>query len=215
MPAPTVAVARAAAVLGEQPGSAALAALAETNEREAAEAIRALARAEILRAEEPLGFVHPLVRDAVYHELPAPARALEHARAARLLAGLGASPERVAAQLLLAPPPGDPWVVGQLRDAADVAMRRGAPDAALTLLERAQAEPPPPEQRASLTLELGGSAAYLRGPAGVEPLRRAYAALTDPIERGEAAIRLSHLLLFVSSPQEGVALAQRAAQELG
>ncbi|MEA2171657.1 MAG: hypothetical protein QOF76_4957, partial [Solirubrobacteraceae bacterium] len=127
---------------------------------------------------------------------------------------LGASPESVAAQLLLAPPHADPWVVDRLREAAAVAQRRGAPDAALALLERAQAEPPPPEQQAALALQLGASAAFVRGPAGVEPLRRAYEELTDPEERGRAAVRLSHLLLFVSSPQEGVALAQRAADEL-
>ena len=43
----------------------------------------------------------------------------------------------------------------------------------------------------------------------MEPLRRAYAELTDPAERAQAAIRLSHLLLFVRSPQEGVELAER------
>jgi len=210
----TVAVARAAAILGEQPGLPALAGVAGTKEAAAAAAVARLVRAEILRAEEPLGFVHPLVRDAVYAELPAAARGLEHARAARVLSELGASPERVAAQLLLAPPRADPWVVTQLRDAADVAMRRGAPDAALRLLERAQAEPPSPDQRAALALELGGSAAYIRGPAGVEPLERAYAGLTDPLARARAAIRLSHLLLFVRSPEEGVAVARRAMSEL-
>ena len=91
-------------------------------------------RAEILRADEPLGFVHPLVRDAVYGELPAARRGLEHARAARLLATLGASPERVAAQLMLAPPRGDAWVVERLREAAAIAIERGAPDAALAHL---------------------------------------------------------------------------------
>jgi hypothetical protein len=93
-------------------------------------------------------------------------------------------------------------------------LRRGAPDAAMRLLARAQAEPPPADQQAALAFELGGSAAYLRGPAGVEPLHRAYAELTDPAERARAAIRLSHLLLFVRSPQEGVALAAQAAEEL-
>ena len=210
----TVGVARAAAILGEQPGLPALAEVAGVDEAEAAAAVARLARAEILRAEEPLGFVHPLVRDAVYSELPAAARGLEHGRAARVLSKLSASPERVAAQLLLAPPRADPWVVTQLRDAADVAMRRGAPDAALRLLERAQIEPPGPDQRAALALELGGSAAYIRGPAGVEPLERAYAGLTDPVARARAAIRLSHLLLFVRSPEEGVAVAQRAMSEL-
>jgi DNA-binding SARP family transcriptional activator len=210
----TIAVARAVAVLGEQPGLPAIARLAEVDEATAAQALQALARSEILRADEPLGFVHPLIRDAVYGQLPAAARALEHERAARLLAELSTSPERVAAQLLLAPPRGDAWVVSRLREAATVAMRRGAPDVAMRLLERAQSEPPPPEQRAALAFELGGSAAYLRGPAGVEPLRRAYEELSDPGERARAAIRLSHLLLFVRSPQEGVALAARAADEL-
>ncbi|MGZ4195062.1 MAG: ATP-binding protein [Solirubrobacteraceae bacterium] len=209
-----VAAARAVAVLGEQPGLPAIAALAGVDEATAAGAVQALARAEILRADEPLGFVHPLIRDAVYNELSAPVRALEHERAARLLADLGTAPERVAAQLLLAPHRGDAWVVSRLREAADVAMRRGAPDVAMRLLERAQEEPPPDDQRAALAFELGGSAAYLRGPAGVEPLQRAYAELTDPGERAHAAIRLSHLLLFVRSPQEGVALAENAADEL-
>lgn len=214
LPDTAAAVARAVAVLGEQPGLAAIAGLAGVDEPTAADAVQALTRAEILRPDEPLGFIHPLIRDAVYAELSAPVRALEHERAARLLAEFGAAPERVAAQLLLAPPRGDAWVVGRLREAADVALRRGAPDGAMRLLERAQAEPPPPDQQAALAFELGGSAAYLRGPAGIEPLRRAYAELTDPAERARAAIRLSHLLLFVRSPQEGVALATEAAAEL-
>ncbi len=214
LPSSAARVARAVAVLGEQPGLPAIAGLAGVDEPSAADAVQALARAEILRPDEPLGFVHPLVRDAVYGELSAPVRALEHERAARLLADLGAAPERVAAQLLLAPPRGDAWAVSRLRDAAHVALRRGAPDAAMRLLERAQAEPPPPDQQAALAFELGGSAAYVRGPAGVEPLRRAYAELTDPAERAQAAIRLSHLLLFVRSPREGVELATEAGGEL-
>src|SRR6201999_2409845 len=53
-----------------------------------------------------------------------------------------------------------------------------------------------------------------RGPGGGEPLERAYSELTDPAARARAAVRLSHLLLFVRSPAEGVALAGRAAAEL-
>ncbi len=214
MPDPAPAVARAVAVLGEHSDLRAVAALAAVTEEEAADAVQILARADLLRAHEPLGFVHPLVGEAVYRELPAVRRGLEHGRAARVLDGLGVSAERVAAQLLLTPPRGDTWVVERLREAAAVAMGRGAPDAAMTLLERAQAEPPPEGERAAVALELGGSVAFVRGPAGIEPLRRAYGELRDPVQRGAAAIRLSHLLLFVSSPAEGVALAERALQEL-
>jgi tetratricopeptide (TPR) repeat protein len=214
LPSPAGEVARAVAVLGEHPELPAVAALAGTDESTAARAVQGLTRAEILRADESMGFVHPLIRDAVYTELTAPERALQHEQAARLLADLGASPERVAAQLLLSPPRADGWVVTRLREAADQALRRGAPDAAMRLLERAQAEPPPPEQRAALAFELGGSAAYLRGPAGVEPLQRAYAGLSDLQERARAATRLSHLLLFVRSPTDGADLARQAAEEL-
>ncbi|HEY6761827.1 MAG TPA: BTAD domain-containing putative transcriptional regulator [Baekduia sp.] len=209
-----VAVARAVAILGDPPGLAAVAALAGIDEDAALDAVERLERTDILSAEPALSFVHPLVRDAVYLELSAVRRGAEHARAARLLYESGASPERIAAQLLQAPPRADPWVVARLREAADVAMERGAPDAALTLLERAQAEPPAAEERAALALRLGGSAAYLRGPAGVEPLRSAYTGLTDPEERARAATRLSHLLLFVRSPEEGVDVARRALAEL-
>ena len=53
------------------------------DEAQVAGAMAALARAEILRPEPPPGFVHPLVRDAVYHGLPLGERELLHARAAR------------------------------------------------------------------------------------------------------------------------------------
>ena len=54
----------------------------------------------------------------------------------------------------------------------------------------------------------------MRGLAGFEPLERAYSELSDPAARARAAVQLSNLLLFVRSPAEGVALANRAAAEL-
>jgi predicted ATPase len=87
-------VAHAVAVLGDGAELPLVAALAGLDEEDVARATAELARAEILRPEGPLGFVHPLVRDAVYHELPAGERELHHARAARLLADAGAPPRR-------------------------------------------------------------------------------------------------------------------------
>ncbi len=66
----------------------------------------ALAQAEILRAGAPLGFVHALVRDAVFEDIPLGERQLQHSRAAKLAREAGASPEKVAAQLLAAPSAG-------------------------------------------------------------------------------------------------------------
>ncbi len=99
------AVARATAVLGESAALAPVATLAGCDERAAAAATGELIRAEILRPDPPLGFVHPLVRDAVYHELPPPERELEHERAAQALRDAGADDEHVAAQLLHRPAP--------------------------------------------------------------------------------------------------------------
>ncbi len=214
LPAPAAAVARAVAVLGEQPGLPAIAGLAGVEEAAAADTIDALVRAEILRADEPLGFVHPLVRDAIYGELPAARRGLEHARAARLLADLGASPERIAAQLMLAPPRADAWVVDRLREAAAIAIERGAPDAALAHLQRAQAEPPASGVRSALTLELGAAAEFVRGTAAAEALAQAHAALTDPVARGMAAVMLARTLLFMENPREAMDVVDAARAEL-
>jgi len=49
-----------------------------------------------------LGFRHPMIRAALYEEMPAAVRAAWHRDAARALAAAGAPPERVARQLLCA-----------------------------------------------------------------------------------------------------------------
>jgi DNA-binding CsgD family transcriptional regulator/tetratricopeptide (TPR) repeat protein len=49
-----------------------------------------------------LGFRHPMIRAALYEEMPAAVRAAWHRDAARALAAAGAGPERVARQLLRA-----------------------------------------------------------------------------------------------------------------
>ena len=83
--------------------------------------------AEILRPDPPLGFVHALVQAAVYHDLAPGERELYHERAAKLLAGLGAPKEQIAAHVLAMPARGQDWVVEVLRDAADAAFAKGRP----------------------------------------------------------------------------------------
>ncbi len=214
LPPESTEVARAVAVLGHAPGLPLVAALAGLDEGATATAAAALARAEILRAEPPLGFVHPLVRDAVYHELPPGTRELWHAHAARVLAGAGASPEEVATHLLAAPRRGEQGVVEALVAAADSARRRGAPDSAVAYLARALAEPPPPERRGPLLLAHGLAAAPIDAPAAAESLAAAYRELSDAPLKAQAAAALAQCLLFTRPPQEGVAVARRAAREM-
>ena len=80
LPEDVVEVARAAAVLGDGASLPVVAALAGLPEARTAEALAMLARAQIVSDEHPLVFVHPLVRDAVYH-VAARGRARPAARA--------------------------------------------------------------------------------------------------------------------------------------
>ena len=111
-------VARAISVLGEGAEIAVAAGLAELDATAFAAATRELVRAEILRSESPLGFVHPLVQAAVYSDLAPGERELYHERAATLLVGLSAPTEQIAAQLLVMPARGQDWVVDLLCAAA-------------------------------------------------------------------------------------------------
>jgi DNA-binding CsgD family transcriptional regulator len=95
-----------------------------------------------------LGFRHPLIRAALYDQMPAPVRAAWHRDAGRALVAAGASADRVARQLLRATgapggpaEPMDEWMLDWLGDAADTLVGQ-APGVAAELLERAVASSP-------------------------------------------------------------------------
>ncbi len=72
-----------------------------------------------------------------------------------MLAAEGAPADRVSAHLLSAEPYGQAWVIDALRAAAGEALARGAPDVAVSYLRRALAEPPAPDARLDVLVELG------------------------------------------------------------
>ena len=148
LPAGAGALGRAVAVLGDGAELAPAAALAELAEPDAAAAAALLSRAEILRAETPLAFVHPLVRDAVYRDIPPGERELAHERAARLLRDAAAPADQIAGHLLLAPRRGEPWVAETLLRTAARRCAAARRIRAVAHLRRALAEPPPDEARA-------------------------------------------------------------------
>ncbi|MGQ0575040.1 MAG: helix-turn-helix transcriptional regulator [Pseudonocardia sp.] len=208
------AVARAIAVLGECAALPAVAALARVDEPQVAEATAALVRAEIVRSEPPLGFVHPLVRDAVYGELYPLDRELQHARAAEVLRTTGACSDHVAAQLLHAPPRGLGWVAELLHAAGLAARRRGAADSAVSYLQRALAEPPDAERRPELVFDLGVAATLTNAPAAIGYLQEAYETLADVERRARSAHLLARLWCFSATPERGLDTARAAAAEL-
>jgi DNA-binding CsgD family transcriptional regulator len=158
LPASAQRLADACAVLGDGSRLRHAAALAGLESEVAEHAADALAAAHVLDPGEPLRFTHPLIAAAIYSDLPAFARAREHRRAGELLAADGASVDLIAAHLLGSTPDGDGSTVDTLRRAAGKAIARGAPTAAVTLLERALIEPPHADQRIEVLLELAAAA---------------------------------------------------------
>jgi DNA-binding CsgD family transcriptional regulator len=114
-----------------------------------------LVQAEVFAPEQELGFVHPIVRAAIYEDLLPGDRAARHLAAARLLDETGAPAERVANQLLQSRPTGDGRWVPVLRAAASSAAERGAPAAAISYLRRALEELAGDEGRAEMLCDLG------------------------------------------------------------
>jgi DNA-binding CsgD family transcriptional regulator len=95
-----------------------------------------------------LGFRHPLIRAALYEEMPAAVRAAWHRDAGRALAEAGAPAGRVARQLLRATgglgdatEPVDEWMLNWLASTADL-LAGQAPGVAAELLARAVASSP-------------------------------------------------------------------------
>src|SRR5262249_56011985 len=69
LPPEATRLAQAVAILGDDVDPAPAAALAGLDEERASEAASDLARVDVLRPQAPLGFVHPLLRAAVYEAL--------------------------------------------------------------------------------------------------------------------------------------------------
>jgi len=208
-------LAQAAAVLGTPAQLRHAASLAGLDERSAAAAVDTLAGVEILQAQLPLEFVHPIVRAAVYDDLAPAERSLLHAQAARLLADDGQDPEQVAAQLLACEPAGEPWVLERLRAAASTALGRGAPETARAYLDRALPEARGPSDRASLLHELGRTEALTRDPRAIARLREALELSEGPAARARIAHELFGLLVYSGQWDAALALVDSTLRELG
>jgi DNA-binding CsgD family transcriptional regulator len=183
------AVAEAVAVLGDQAPTTAVAKLAGLSEDRVRRAAEILVQAAIF-ADDGRGYRHPLVRAAVYFELPSLERERRHAQAARILAELDANPDEVALHLLVGEPRADPWAIQTLREAARACLRRGAPDVAAGYLHRALAEPPAGAERPQLLLELGRAELAAHGPRGLDYMRKARELTNDPDQGASVALEL-------------------------
>jgi DNA-binding CsgD family transcriptional regulator len=135
-----------------------------------------------------LGFRHPLIRAALYEEMPRSLRAAWHRDAGRALAAAGAPADRVARQLLWAvggadsrADPMDDWMLSWLAGASELLIGR-APQVAADLLRRAVERPADYSQRHHLLVGRLADALYRVGnvPEAEQVARRALAHTEDP-----------------------------------
>lgn len=155
-----------------------------------------LAEAAILAPGRPLSFLHPMMRSAVYQDLPGGERSMLHAGAAELLRSEGAGPAAIATHLLATDAGTDPAAFADLTAAARAALLAGAPEGACRYLDRALDEPVPPPA-AAVAFHLRGVARMLLGhPASVDDLHAAVESAADPRLRAAVLRDLGRVYAF-------------------
>jgi DNA-binding CsgD family transcriptional regulator len=203
-------LAAAASVLGDGAHLEDAAALSRLELPQAAAAATALAEADLLRTEERVAFVHPVVRAAVYTGLGPFGRRDAHTRAVRLLTQAGRPAERIAAHVLRCPPAANPDAVDTLRAAARRSLANGAAGLAADYLQRALDEPPPAGQRLQVLVELGRAERLHSPPRAAGHLREALALTDDPARRARIARGLGGALAWAGRAGEAKTVFEEA-----
>jgi DNA-binding CsgD family transcriptional regulator len=221
LPAECTDLARALAVLGDGSALADAANLADRDAREAAGAAELLGRVHLLDLSSAgrgylsltLAFEHPLVRAAVYDDIPLRERMDLHARAAGMLMARGGDLERAATHLLEVAPSKSGEHATVLRGAAATALTRGAPEVAVTYLERCLRETGD-GPRAELLKTLGTTAGLVDIVAGEKYLSEALNGRWTPAERAEISNLLGKNLLELLRCDDVVRVCSEAVKQL-
>jgi tetratricopeptide (TPR) repeat protein len=174
-----------------------------------------LVRLEVLASDDPLSFIHPVVRDAVEASLGGDERDAAHRSAARLLHADGAPAGQIAAHLLSVRPIGDDWVSARLSEAAQRAIESGAPKVAADLLNRALAEPPPAKQRIELLRRTARAEVSAGREMALAHLETALRLAANPRERAEIALEVAEAYAALFRWVDAVDAAERGMAELG
>jgi tetratricopeptide (TPR) repeat protein len=177
---PVRGVLRAAALLGVDFAAADLAIVLGRRVADLLPAVDEACAAGVLTEScRGLGFRHPLIRAALYDEVPASIRAAWHREAGRALAEAGAPADRVARQLLPAiaasdgtgtmAEPMDDWMLSWLAHAAELLVAQ-APQVATELLRQAVANSPDGSRRDRLVPRLAAALYWVGDTASAEQL---------------------------------------------
>jgi DNA-binding CsgD family transcriptional regulator len=208
---------RAAATLGDRTELSLAAALADLEPDLALRAAGALVKSDLLRDENPLEFIHPVVRTAVLEDMSAGERTNAHRRAAEILLDRGALPEQAATYLVRTIPAGDPFVVATLRRAAERSLAQGAPAAAAVYLQRALDEPPSDEERAHVLGDLGIAETHSDVIGAAASLGASLERVADVEIRPDVVLAYARMLTIIPAGRAGeaVGLLLRLSERVG
>ena len=170
-----------------------------------------------------LGFRHPLIRAALYDDMPTPVRAAWHRDAGRALAEAGAPPDRVARQMLRAvggpgdaTEPMDEWLLDWLARTADPLVGQ-APGVAAELLARAVASSPAGSARHGWLASRLADALYRIGDtaAAEQVVNRALEHATEPDLLVDLNWTLAQCRMLAGLSAESLATLDRALTSPG
>ncbi len=207
-----VALARACAVLGDGAPLAWVARLAELELGVAAVAAERLVKARVLAAVDPVAFAHPMIRSAIYGELPPETRLRAHTTAARLLHEEAAAPGEVASHLVAGTPIDDEWARAALHRGARAAARKGAPTTAVRYLRRAVDLCPPGQRSAAMLIDLGLFEAAAGETTSLMRFEQAMTTITEPAEQARALYALGQTLYRYGRHAEAAATFRRGEE---
>ena len=208
-------LAQALAVLGDGCDLRHAAATAGSEMNEAMRLAAGLVRLEVLADDDPPKFIHPVVRDALEVSLGGDERDAAHRSAARLLYADRASAGQIAAHLASLRPAGDEWVLARLLEAAHEAIESGAPKAAVDLLNRALAEPPPAAQRTDLLRRTARAEVSAGRETALVHLQEVLRLVADPRERAEIALEYAEAYAALFRWVDAVDVIEQALADLG
>lgn len=204
------------AVLGERVSVDLLAEVANLPQPEVVRLVTILTQQDILQTDAAglVFFSRAIVRAAILAEVAQRSRTELHLRAARILHEADAPVERVAAHLLAAPASSTADTVDIMCQAAEVAMRRAAPESAARYWARALDEPLSQRRRNNILLSLGRAELSIDLPAAITRLTAALAGDLQPAKRGYAAIDLARAYCVVDDYDRAIAALRQARDQI-
>jgi DNA-binding CsgD family transcriptional regulator len=203
---------KAVAVLGSKTELRHACAVAGLEPGPAGEVVDLLADVGLLVRDDRLSFAQPAVASAIERAQTPSERGARCLRAANILVDEGDAPDRIADLLLKASRMGSAGTVEALSMAAAVSLGRANPFAAVRYLARALEEPPPPDLRPHVVLELGRAEAMAGEPDAATHLATGISQLSDRSHDPGETLITGRTLFALGRPGDALAAFDRTLE---